>query len=54
MTKYISLERSESQDSIFGDITNIEREIHTFVTENAYKISLEFGWHLVAICGITS
>ncbi len=37
LTKYISLERSESQDSIFGWLfcyrCNIEREIDRFVTE---------------------
>ncbi len=44
LTKYISLERSESQDSIFGIF---------FVTENAYKNSVEFGWHAVDICSIT-
>ncbi len=37
LTKYISLKRSESQDSIFGGLfcyrCNIEREINRFVTE---------------------
>ncbi len=33
LTKYISLERSESQDSIYGGKSNSGREIDTFVTE---------------------
>ena len=44
LTKYILLERSESQDSIFGihifhicHRHNIEREIDTFVTEKCIK-----------------
>ncbi len=37
LTKYISLERSESQDSIFGGKSNSGREIDTFVTEKGIK-----------------
>ncbi len=38
LTKYISLERSESQDSMFcGYRCNIEREIDRFVTEMHQK-----------------
>ncbi len=38
LTKYISLERSESQDSIsFCDKSNSGREIDTFVTEKCIK-----------------
>ncbi len=37
LTKYISLERSESQDSIFGDKSNSGREIDTFVKEKCIK-----------------
>ncbi len=40
LTKYISLERSESQDSIFGGHFVIRvsgREIDTFVTEKCIK-----------------
>ncbi len=37
LTKYISLERSESQDSIFCDRSNIERKNDTFVTEKLHK-----------------
>ncbi len=36
LTKYISLERSESQDS-FCDKSNIGREIDTFVTEKCIQ-----------------
>ncbi len=36
LTKYISLERSESQDFIF-DGSNTEREIDTFVIEKCIK-----------------
>ncbi len=35
LTKYILSERSESQDSIFGDRCNTDREMYTFVTEKA-------------------
>ncbi len=37
LTKYISLERSESQDSIFCCRCNIEREMDRFVTEMHQK-----------------
>ncbi len=37
LSKYISLERSESQDSIFCYRCNIEREIDRFVTEMHQK-----------------
>ncbi len=41
LTKYISLERSESQDSIFGSHlvirVNSGREIDTFVTEKCIQ-----------------
>ncbi len=40
LTKYISLERSESQDSTFRsfcDKSNSGREIDTFVTEKCIK-----------------
>ncbi len=37
LTKYISSERSESQEAIFGDRSNTEREIDTFVTEKCIK-----------------
>ncbi len=37
LTKYISLERSESQDSVFCDKSNSGREIDTFVTEKCIK-----------------
>ncbi len=41
LTKHISSERSESQDSIFCDRSNTEREMYTFVTENCInKIQL--------------
>ncbi len=41
LTKYISLERSEAQDFIFCDGSNIERKNYTFVTEKIYE-SVEF------------
>ncbi len=58
LMKYISLERSESHDSIFGWLfcyrCNIEREIDRFVTELHKKIiQWEFQWHPVAVFGIT-
>ncbi len=37
LTKYISLERYESQDSVFCDKSNSGREIDTFVTEKCIK-----------------
>ncbi len=55
LTKYISLERSESQDSIFCYRCNIEREIDRFVTAMHKKDnSMEFQWHPVAVFSITS
>ncbi len=43
LTKYISLERSESRDSIFGDRCNIEREIDRFVTEMHWSLDAPGG-----------
>ncbi len=37
LTKYMSSERTESQVSIFGDRSNNEREMYTFVTETFIK-----------------
>ncbi len=53
LIKYISLERSESQDSnfffFFFDRQCLERNVYICDRKNASK---EFGWHPVAICGI--
>ncbi len=43
LTKYISLERSESQDSIFCDRCNIESEIDRFVTEVHWSLDAPGG-----------
>ncbi len=53
LTKRISLERSESQDSIFGYRCNIEREIDRFVTEMHLNKFDGVWMHPVAVFGIT-
>ncbi len=52
------MERSESQDSIFGGHFVIRAivggEIDTFVDRKVHKKnSMGFEWHPVAVCGIT-
>ncbi len=57
LTKYISSERSDSQDSIFGGLVVIgviltEKFRHLWLKMHQ-KNSMEFGWHPVAVCGMT-
>ncbi len=51
LTKYISLERSESQDSICRGYFVIGVILREKLIDLWQK--MEFGWHPVAVCGIT-
>ncbi len=55
LTKYISLERSESQDSIFVFICDKSNGRERYICDRKVhkKNSTGFEWHPVAVCGIT-